>query len=117
MGNGERGRRAHHEGTDMKTTNGLITVAAVTVTVMSTATGPATAGGEGSGTPITDEALVRAITVAMTHTGGGKVTETELQDDGTYEVEITRPDGSEVEVSLDHRFNVVSAEVEKNNED
>jgi hypothetical protein len=60
---------------------------------------------------------MRAITVAMTHTGGGRVTETELQDDGTYEVEVTRPDGSAVEVSLDHAFNVTDADVQRSNGD
>jgi Peptidase propeptide and YPEB domain len=89
-----------------------IVVAAASLAAMGIGSGTAMAGGGGSGPPITDEALVRAITVAMTHVGGGKVTETELQDDGTYEVEVTRPDGSEVEVSLDHAFNVAGAEVE-----
>ncbi|MBC6460997.1 PepSY domain-containing protein [Actinomadura sp. HBU206391] len=92
----------------------LMVVGTVSLAVMSPWAGGTTAGGGGSGLPITDVALIRAITVAMTHTGGGKVTETELQDDGTYEVEVTRPDGSEVEVSLDHGFNVARAEVQEN---
>ena len=43
------------------------------------------------------------------HTGGGKVTETEAGDEeGAYEVEVTRADGSQVDVHLDKAFNVIS---------
>ena len=45
-----------------------------------------------------------------THTGGGKVTGTEAGDEeGAYEVEVTRADGSQVDVHLDSRFNVIGA--------
>ena len=46
---------------------------------------------------------------ALDHTGGGKVTETEAGDEeGAYEVEVTRADGSQVDVHLDKGFNVLS---------
>ena len=46
-----------------------------------------------------------------THTGGGKVTETEVGDEeSAYEVEVTRDDGSQVDVQLDRDFKVVGDE-------
>ena len=40
--------------------------------------------------------------------GGGSVTETETGDEESYyEVEVTRDDGSQVDVQLDRQFNVV----------
>ena len=42
-------------------------------------------------------------------TGGGKVTGTEVDDEESYyEVEVTRDDGSQVDVQLDRGFSVVS---------
>ena len=60
-------------------------------------------------TPITGEALDRATTAALAHVGGGKVTATEVGDeDSYYEVEVTRTDGSQVDVQLDADFKVTS---------
>ena len=69
------------------------------------------AGGDddGSDKAITGQALDRASAAALEHTGGGKVTETEAGDEeGAYEVEVTRTDGSQVDVHLDKDFNVTS---------
>ena len=58
---------------------------------------------------ITGQALDRAKAAALDHTGGGTVTETEAGDEeGAYEVEVTRADGSQVDVHLDKGFNVLS---------
>ena len=71
----------------------------------------ASADDDANDVPITGAALERASQVAVTHVGGGKVTETEAGDeDGAYEVEVTRPDGSQVDVHLDHSFRVLTAE-------
>lgn len=68
--------------------------------------------------PITGDALAQASRVALEHTGGGRVTETELGDeDSYYEVEVTLDDGSEVDVQLDADFDVVGAESETSGED
>ena len=49
--------------------------------------------------------------MALDHTGGGTVTETEVGDeDSYYELEVTRADGSQVDVQLDENFNVVGTE-------
>ncbi len=53
--------------------------------------------------------VTRAKAVALDHTGGGKVTDTEAGDEeGAYEVEVTLDDGSQVDVHLDKGFNVLS---------
>jgi uncharacterized membrane protein YkoI len=84
--------------------------------------GVAIAGGEdeneGPDTPITGEALDRASAAALAHTGEGEVTETEVGDEESYyEVEVTLPDGSEVDVQLDESFAVVGEEVEDGADD
>ena len=51
-----------------------------------------------------------ASAAALEHTGGGKVTETEAGDEeGAYEVEVTRADGTQVDVHLDEDFNVLGS--------
>ncbi|HYF26058.1 MAG TPA: PepSY domain-containing protein [Baekduia sp.] len=73
--------------------------------------GVALAGaGDDTETPITGAALERASDAALAHTGGGRVTGTETGDEESrYEVEVTRPDGSQVDVQLDERFRVVGS--------
>lgn len=76
----------------------------------------ATGGGDddASDTPITGSALERAGAAALEHTGGGRVTETEAGDEeGYYEVEVTRDDGSQVDVHLDRDFNVLGGEADE----
>ena len=64
---------------------------------------------DGSERAITGKALDRASAAALEETGGGKVTGTEAGDEeGAYEVEVTRSDGSQVDVHLDDRFNVLN---------
>jgi hypothetical protein len=66
-------------------------------------------GDDGAGKPITGAALDKASRIALDQVGGGKVTGTELQDEeGYYEVEVTRGDGSQVDVHLDSHFNVLN---------
>jgi uncharacterized membrane protein YkoI len=81
--------------------------------------GVATAGGGGddSEAPITGSALDRASAAALDHTGGGRVTDTEVGDEESlYEVEVTRDDGSQVDVQLDSSFNVVGDEADGESE-
>ena len=60
-------------------------------------------------TPITGSALDRASAVALRHAGGGRVTGTEVRDEeGSYEIEVTRSDGSQVDVHLDRGFRVLN---------
>ena len=55
--------------------------------------------------------LCTVTAAALAHTGGGRVTETEVGDEESYyEVEVTLADGSQVDVQLDREFNVVGSE-------
>lgn len=87
----------------------LIAIAAVAALAVG---GAAIAGATGAGDnekPITGSALDKASAAALAHTGGGKVSDTEVGDEeGFYEVEVTRSDGSQVDVHLDRGFNVLS---------
>ncbi len=65
---------------------------------------------DGAGKPITGTALDKASAIAIDHVGGGRVTGTEFQDEeGYYEIEVTRGDGSQVDVHLDSHYNVLDA--------
>jgi uncharacterized membrane protein YkoI len=90
----------------------VITVAAIAALALGgTAIAGATGGGDDDKTdePIAGQALDRAKTVALDHIGGGKVTGTEVGDEeGAYEVEVTRADGSQVDVHLDKGFNIIN---------
>jgi uncharacterized membrane protein YkoI len=67
--------------------------------------------------PIRGDALSQASEAALDHTGGGRVTETEVGDEESYyEVEVTRDDGSQVDVQLDRDFEVVGDEVDREDE-
>jgi uncharacterized membrane protein YkoI len=53
----------------------------------------------------------KAKSIALDYTNGGRITGTEFQDqEGYYEVEVTRTDGSQVDVHLDRNFNVLNAQ-------
>ena len=68
-------------------------------------------------TAITGPELASASAAALTHTGQGRVTETEVGDEESrYEVEVTLDDGSEVDVQLNEDFRVVSQEAESGDE-
>ena len=57
--------------------------------------------------PINGGALEQAKAAALDAAGGGQVSGTEIRDEeGYYEVEVTRDDGSQVDVHLDSSFNV-----------
>jgi uncharacterized membrane protein YkoI len=77
----------------------------------------ATGGGDDSEQPITGSALDQAKAAALAETGGGTVTETETGDEESfYEVEVTREDGSQVDVQLDRSFDVVGSEADNESE-
>jgi uncharacterized membrane protein YkoI len=71
-------------------------------------------GGDDNEAPITGADLDRASAAALEHTGGGRVTETEVGDEESYyEVEVTLDDGSQVDVQLDEAFQVVSSSADE----
>ena len=70
---------------------------------------------EGPDTAISGDALQKASEAALAETGGGRVTGSEVGDEESYyEVEVTRDDGSQVDVQLDENYAVAgsSADVE-----
>ncbi len=89
-------------------------VAAAGAAAVAIGTGIATAQpDDGEGPPITGEALTRASQAALTFTGGGTVTATEVGDEESYyEVEVTKADGSQVDVQLNENFLVVGSKTD-----
>jgi uncharacterized membrane protein YkoI len=86
---------------------GLAAVLAIAVAAITMSSRITSAFGDGD-QPITGTALEKASAAALDHTGGGRVTGTEVGDeDSYYEVEVTLDDGSQVDVQLDKAFNVV----------
>jgi uncharacterized membrane protein YkoI len=110
--------RGHNRSMNTKLKRGILAAAAAAVlglggAAIAGATGGGDGGGgkgdDGAGKPITGAALNRASAVALDYTGGGRVSDTEFQDEeGYYEVEVTRDDGSNVDVHLDSHFNVLN---------
>jgi hypothetical protein len=92
----------------------FLAVAAVVVVVVGGGIGIAIGTGVvDNETPITGDALERASAVALQHTGGGHVTDSELGDEeGYYEIEVTLADGTEVDVYLDQNFNVTGSDTD-----
>jgi uncharacterized membrane protein YkoI len=73
------------------------------------ATGSDGSGGDSSGQS-TGPGMEKAKSVALEHVNG-RVTATEFQDEeGYYEVEVTKDDGSQVDVHLDKNFNVLDTQ-------
>ena len=94
----------------------VIVVGAV---VAAAAAGPTMAiAGDDVDVPITGPALEQASAAALAHTGGGRVTATEVGDEESYyEVEVTLDDGTQIDVQLDEHFNVVGGESDGANDD
>ena len=90
-------------------------VAAAVLSIGGVAWG-SSASGSGSDELKGDD-LERASQAALDAVGSGKVTETEVGDEeGAYEVEVTKPDGSQVDVHLDKNFKVISQDADDENE-
>lgn len=107
----------------MKSTIAKKTLVAAAVTAAGAVGLAAIAGGANASTltdtedgldmPIVGDALIAASNVALEFTGAGTVTETEIEDeDSYYEVEVTMPDGKQIDVQLDEEFNVVGSEAD-----
>jgi hypothetical protein len=79
--------------------------------------GIAYAYGAGSEEQLTGPDTEKAKSAAIAAVGGGTVTEVERDDDGygpgVFEVEVTREDGTQVEVHLDGDYNVVSQQADE----
>ena len=68
-------------------------------------------GHDDAETPITGDGLDKPKAAALAHTGGGRVTDTEVGDEeGYYEVEVTTSNGRRVDVHLDKDFKVLGTD-------
>ncbi len=68
---------------------------------------------DGADVAISGSALERASAAALDYLGEGRITDTEVGDEeGFYEVEVTLPDGTQVDVHLDEDFTVLGEETD-----
>ena len=94
----------------------LITVAALAALALGGAALAGAASGDSetgdTSKAITGGAEAKAEQAALAATGGGEVNQTELDNENgaTYEVEVTKPDGTTVDVRLDENYQVVVIE-------
>jgi len=92
---------------------GIFAAAAATIVVAGAGAAVATGALDDDATdkPIPNSALAQAKKAALAETGGGRVTETEVNDEESkYEVEVTLKNGGQVDVQLDEHFKVVGTE-------
>jgi uncharacterized membrane protein YkoI len=86
----------------------LVALAAAAMMVLGGG-GAAYATGGDSGEQATGPDIEKAKSAALDHTNGGRVTGTEVGDEeGYYEIEVTRDDGRQADVHLDRDLNVLS---------
>jgi hypothetical protein len=101
----------------------LVIAAAVAIVVALGGAGIAYANGGGADSEeqLTGPDAQKAKSAAIAAVGGGTLTEVERDDGddgygtsgGVYEVEVTRDDGTQVEVHLDGDYNVVGQEADE----
>ena len=94
----------------------VITAAVVAMLVALGGAGIAYANGGDSEEQLTSPEAEKAKSAAIAAVGGGTVTEVERDDgngSGAFEVEVTREDGSQLEVHLDGDYNVVGQQADE----
>ena len=95
----------------------LITAAIAMLVLVGAGVAYATSSGEEDSSEqqlATGAGIENAKSVALDHTNGGRVSGTEVGDEeGYYEVEIIRDDGSQVDVHLDRDFNVLGTPADR----
>jgi uncharacterized membrane protein YkoI len=94
----------------------VIAAAVVAMLVALGGAGIAYANGGDSEEQLTGPEAEKAKSAAIAAVGGGTVTEVERDDGngtGAFEVEVTREDGSQLEVHLDGDYNVVGQEADE----
>ncbi len=100
----------------MQKRTAVLTGLAATAAVAALVGGGVAAANDGDDGPVshqyTPAQARQAEAAALEATGGGTVNSVETDDENgaTYEVEVTRPDGTTVDVRLDDSFGVVVIE-------
>jgi hypothetical protein len=102
----------------MKQRTKLLIVGASALALAAGGAGVASATGGDDSHPITGKALEEASATALKATGGGTVSETEVGDEESYyQVEVTKADGSQVDVQLDRGLNLVGQSADGESQD
>jgi uncharacterized membrane protein YkoI len=97
----------NQEGDDMSVRTWAVAAVAAGLLLVGAGVAYATGSGEGSSVKAGAADIEKAKNVALEQVNG-RVTGTEVGDEeGYYEVEVTRDDGSQVDVHLDKNFNVI----------
>jgi hypothetical protein len=94
----------------------VIAAAVVAMLLALLGAGIAYANGGDSEEQLTGPEAEKAKSAAIAAVGGGTVTEVERDDGngtGAFEVEVTREDGSQLEVHLDGDYNVVGQQADE----
>ena len=87
----------------------VASAAAAVVLTLGVGSGIAYAAGGGSPEQGAGPGIEKAKGIALVQANGGRVTGTEVEDEeGYYEIEVTRDDGSQIDVHLDKNFKVLS---------
>src|SRR5215218_6943662 len=107
----------HARARNVKT--GLVAAAVAILLLVGAGVAYATGSGDDSSEQqATGPGIEKAKSVALEQTNGGRVTGTEIGDEeGYYEVEVIRDDGSQVDVHLDRDFNVLSTPADNESPD
>lgn len=89
----------------------IVTIAGAALAVALAGGALAIAGGDDEGT-VTGAQAERAVKAALSATDGGTANSVERDDENgaVWEVEVTKPDGSTVDVRLDAAYHVVVIE-------
>ena len=87
-------------------------IGAATAAALLAGGGVAVAAGQDDGGPVPAKERDRAVTAALEATDGGTANsvERDSENGATWEVEVTRTDGSTVDVRLDAQYQVVVIE-------
>ena len=93
----------------MSTRTWVVAAVAAVLLLLGAGVAYATGSGEDSSGQSGGANIEKAKSVALDHVNG-RVTGTEVGDEeGYYEVEITKDDGSQVDVHLDKNYNVIDS--------
>ena len=90
------------------------TVAGAILAVGLTGGAVALAGGDDEGSPTSTAEEQRVVAAALAETGGGQANAVERDSEkgATWEVEVTKPDGTTVDVRLDASLHVVAVDAD-----
>ena len=100
----------------MKINRKLVAIVAAVAVLAAGGVGIAYAvGGDDAEEQVTGPSAEKAKAAALDAVGGGTVTSVEQEDgdgSGVYEVEVQRPDGSQVEVAISDRYQSLGTEAD-----